>query len=646
MDRPTSMPQSLEGSREILRDSDFGGLLDLILAKAPIGFAFFDENFRYCLINQRLADVNGVSGAEHIGKTPNQLFPAIAAFFEHLFRTAIETGEPIVNYEVAAELPAMPGVMRHFSESWYPVHSREGKLLGVAAFIEEITERKLQEKKLRESEARFRTMAEAMPELVFTTDAEGANDYVNQRWTDWLGVDRGQARTYGWSNFVHPAEASNLRENWTKSVRAGEAFEVEHRFRRPDGSYFWVLVRALPVKDEAGKILKWVGTATDITDAKVAQDVLRDADRRKDEFLAILAHELRNPLAPISNAIQLLNLYGATDSRLRNAHNIIGRQVDHLIRLVDDLLDVSRVTQGKVSLRTEPLELSALIAGAVETTRPLIEERGHHLAVSLPDDEIRLIADPVRLRQVIANLLNNAAKYSRDQGRIFVTSERSGNELKIRVRDHGAGIARELLPHIFELFTQGEQSSLRSNGGLGIGLAVAKSIVQLHGGQIAAFSDGIGKGSEFVVTLPLPGAELQEVEVTQAKTGTDAPEQGLRILVVDDNPDAAESIAMLLELDGHQVEVAYGALEALEKARRLQPEAMLLDLGLPQIDGYELARRLRADPVTREAVLIALSGYGQPEHLVRSREAGFDHHLVKPAEPRTLSDLLNSLRQK
>jgi signal transduction histidine kinase len=370
---------------------------------------------------------------------------------------------------------------------------------------------------------------------------------------------------------------------------------------------------------------------------------LAEANRRKDDFLAILGHELRGPLAPVRNAIQVLKLSGAPDSNLRWASDVIERQVQHLSRLVDDLLDVSRITRGKVQLRDDEVALAAVVNRAVETSRPLIEERKHALTVSLSPEPLRLRGDAVRLTQVLSNLLSNAAKYTEEGGRIDLTVRREGDEAVVRVQDTGVGIPAEMLPRVFDLFTQVDGSAQRALGGLGVGLTLVRSLVEMHGGVVEAFSDGPGRGSTFVVRLPaLPNQQQAAAEEAPAPA---APAGGVpprRVLVVDDNRDAAESLAVLARLWGHEVRVAHDGPSALAAAAEQRPHVILLDLGLPGLSGVEVARRLREDPAFADTLLVALTGYGGEEDRRRSRDAGLHLHWVKPVDPAALQALLAS----
>jgi len=373
---------------------------------------------------------------------------------------------------------------------------------------------------------------------------------------------------------------------------------------------------------------------------------LKEADRHKDEFLAVLAHELRNPLAPIRNAVEIMRRSPMTDPQLTWSRDVIERQVKHLSRLVDDLLDVSRITRGNINLNRERLNVGAIVSRAIETVQPLIAEQRHELTVEMADDALEVEGDLTRLTQVLGNLLNNAAKYTDPGGRIVLNVQRQGGELILRVRDSGIGIPPELLPRLFNLFTQVDGTTHRSQGGLGIGLALVRQLVHMHGGTVTAHSAGVASGSEFVVRLPLSlrtDEPAYEDRVPQGANGNGHSRRGRRILLADDNRDALDSLATLLECDGHEVFTATDGAEALERACECRPEIMLLDIGMPKLDGYEVARRVRAQPWGNATVLIALTGWGQDEDRRRSREVGFNSHLVKPLDPAMLSSLLAHL---
>jgi signal transduction histidine kinase len=366
---------------------------------------------------------------------------------------------------------------------------------------------------------------------------------------------------------------------------------------------------------------------------------LQAADRRKDEFLALLAHELRNPLAPIRNAVTILRQKPSDDPDIDWCRQVIERQCDQLTRLVDDLLDISRITQGKIKLRTDPVDVAEVIRDAVETSRPLVDSQRHELIVQLPDEPIRIQGDRARLTQVIANLINNAAKYQNPRGRIELVVESEPGLVAIRIKDEGIGIPADTLSEIFELFSQGERAPDRTQDGLGIGLSLVKNLVEMHGGRVFASSDGPGRGSEFIVRLPAPARERAERPDAAASGPENARIQPRRILVVDDNQDAAESLAMLLRLSGHDVMVAHDGHQALAIAAIERPAVVLLDIGLPGMDGYEVCRRARLQGLA-DAQIIAMTGYGQDRDRERSREAGFNSHTVKPVELEELMQLI------
>jgi len=367
-------------------------------------------------------------------------------------------------------------------------------------------------------------------------------------------------------------------------------------------------------------------------------DELAEVDRRKDEFLAMLGHELRNPLAPVTTALQIMRIHESEPSRVARSREIVERQIEHMTRLIDDLLDVSRITRGKIELREQPLLLSSVIERAIESARPLIDERGHRVALDLPTEPVTFLADPARLGQVFANLLNNAAKYTDVGGRIWVRAGVEGNELVVGVKDDGPGLTKELRAHAFDLFMQGPQTRARARGGLGIGLTLVRRLVELHGGSVDALSEGPGRGAEFVVRLPLRLPAVADGAPPTAAIASSGPRR--RILVVDDNVDAAEALGELLRDYGHEVATAHDGPQALDHVRLHRPEIVLLDISMPEMDGYEVARRIRGELGLGDALLIALTGYGEDRHRRLAREAGFDQHVTKPVDASKLEELL------
>ncbi|HEV2847218.1 MAG TPA: ATP-binding protein [Thermoanaerobaculia bacterium] len=413
----------------------------------------------------------------------------------------------------------------------------------------------------------------------------------------------------------------------------------------------WVLAHSESRKFDAedarvlGSLAKFAGAAhqalTSLGSLKAAQQRLEEADRRKDEFLAVLAHELRNPLAPVCNAVEILSREDAAEADRRRARCVIDRQTRQMVRLVDDLLDVSRISRGRIELRKQRVDLAAVVQSAVETSRPPMEAAGHQLTVTLPSGPVPLEADPTRLAQVISNLLNNAAKYTAHGGQVFLSAEWEGGEAVVRVRDSGIGIPRPMLSRIFDMFIQADSSLERAHGGLGIGLALARRLIEMHGGTLEAFSAGPGLGSEFVARCPVAGETAKPLEGPERGAGAAAAKASRRrVLVVDDNEDAAESLGVLLEMMGHEVRTAYNGLEAVAKTAEFVPDVVLLDIGLPGMNGYEAARRIRQQPSGGAMRLVALTGWGQEEDKRRSREAGFDLHVTKPLDPALLERLL------
>src|SRR5687767_3602370 len=473
--------------------------------------------------------------------------------------------------------------------------------------------------------------------VVYVTDASGRFGHVNRRFEEVFGITLEAARGKTALD-LFPRELGEAFEVNNRQVLAeNRAIEFEETVASVGGPRQYASIKA-PIRDGNGVPQGIVAVSTDITERKRLEEALKDADRRKDESLAVLAHELRNPLAPIRNVLQIMRLKVPDDPELLWARDVIGRQVDQLTRLVDDLLDVSRISRGKIKLQIAPVDLASVIAGAVETSRPVIDARLHRLVLHLPDRPVYVQGDLVRLTQVVANLLNNAAKYQDVGGYIGVSVDREGSEAVLRVKDKGVGIAPELLPGVFDMFAQVERPVGTSQDGLGIGLSLARNLIEMHGGTIEAVSGG--EGSEFIVRLPaMAGAPRQNRTNGGERPAAKPAATGLRVLVVDDNADAAESLATLLQQGGHQVSVAHDGPTALSIAGRERPRVVLLDNGLPGMDGYEVCREMRRNGL-EDSLIVALTGYGQEEDKQRSREAGFDGHQVKPGDPNELMKLV------
>jgi signal transduction histidine kinase/CheY-like chemotaxis protein len=519
-----------------------------------------------------------------------------------------------------------------------PIFDGDGHILCISHTTSDVTERVHAAAAIRESEARFRALTHASADVIYRMSP----DWSELRQLDGRGFikDTPDPRRLWLDDYIPPEDQPLVHAEIEDAIRNKRVFELEHRVRRVDGSHGWTLSRAVPMFGADGEIEEWIGAASDITERKMAEQKLRELDRRKDEFLAMLAHELRNPLAPIGAAADLLQRAQPSESLVRTTSQIIGRQVRHMTELIDDLLDVSRVTRGLVELEEAVLDVGQVAAEAVEQVTPLVQARHQDLQVQLPPAQVLVCGDKKRLVQVLANILNNAAKYTQEGGRLRLEVEADAGQVRIAVSDNGIGMAPEVVARAFELFAQAERSADRASGGLGLGLALVRSLVELHGGTVACESPGLGKGSRFMVTLPR--LTERHTAAPGPAGGEAAPNTGaLRILVVDDNEDAADTLAMLLEASGHEVMVEHCPHRALARVRETAPQVCLLDIGLPDMDGAELARRLRAMPETAHAMLVAVTGYGQESDRARTRDAGFDHHLVKPLDLDKLHAILD-----
>jgi PAS domain S-box-containing protein len=488
---------------------------------------------------------------------------------------------------------------------------------------------------------RLRLFIEHAPVAIAMFDRDMRYLAASRRWlTDFLQRDED---IVGRSHYeVFP----DIPDVWRKLHRRGLDGEIlradDDRFERADGSVQWVRWEIRPWHGPDAAIGGIIIFAEDVTARKRAEERVREADRRKDEFLAILAHELRNPLAPIRNSLHILRMTSARDSPADRVAEMMERQVNHMVRLVDDLMEVSRISRGKMELRKERVEVAAVVRNAVETSRPLIEAGRHRLLLEIPPDPLSVDGDFVRLTQVVANLLNNAAKYSDPGGEIRLAVQRDQGQVAISVRDRGRGIPPEMLPRVFDMFMQVDSRPSRTQGGLGIGLTLVKILVEMHGGRVEARSEGAGRGSEFVIRLPL-GSTWPSPHLAEDAPGPSAVLASRRILVADDNRDAAESLGILLRLLGADARIVHDGAAAIEAVAADKPAAVLLDIGMPGMDGYEVARRIRDLPGTGDVTLIALTGWGQEEDRHRSRSAGFDYHLIKPANVDALQSLLASL---
>ena len=524
-----------------------------------------------------------------------------------------------------------------------PIVDSDGTISGVFIEGSDVTSAVNAATILKASEERLRQLANNIPHLAWMANPDGHIHWYNDRWYEYTGTTFETMAGWGWKEVHDPAYLSNVVDVWSDALANGHSWEMTFPLRSANGEFRMFASRATPLRDEGGKIMQWFGTNTDVTDEIKAQDELRKAGQRKDEFLAMLAHELRNPLAPINSAADLLIAIELDPAKVRETAKIISRQVGHITKLVDDLLDVSRVTRGLVTLRAETVDLNVIVAEAIEQVQVLADGKQHTLVFRRHERPLYVRGDHTRLIQVFANLLNNAIRYTPSRGTITAQITVSNKQAAVSVVDNGIGILPGLAPHVFDLFTQGERSPDRSQGGLGLGLALVKSIVELHEGGVSVRSGGAGKGAEFIVELPHISATSETRQEFDKHVLARVIAKSRHLMIVDDNQDAALVLSMLLETAGHTVLIAQDGYDALKAVQETMPEMCFLDIGLPDMDGYELAKRLRQLHVCVPLVLVAVTGYGQPEDRKKALDAGFDYHLVKPVGLSAILELVEKL---
>ena len=616
------------------------------------GIISIDEQGTITTFNKAAERLFGYSSSEAIGRNVKLLMPQpYEGEHDNYVRNYIRTGHAKIigsGREVAG---------RRKDGSVFPMdlaisEFQFGEQRHFTGIVRDITERKRAEEARREAEERMRSVVDHVVDGIVTIDADGLIQSFNPAAEKLFGYRREQVMGQN-VKMLMPAPYQEQHDGYLANyLHSGQARIIgigrEVVGRRNDGSTFPM---ELAVSEfHIGEARYFTGIVRDITQRKELERELRDrlhelaeADRQKNEFLAMLGHELRNPLAPMRNALHILKMPAASASMADQARDIIDRQLQHLVRLVDDLLDVSRIVRGKVQLRKELIDLREPVRRAAETALPVIDARGHNLAVKLPDAAIWVEGDLVRLSQVIANLLTNAAKYTDRAGSIAISAETEGQSAVVRVRDSGIGISPELLPRIFDLFVQGDRTLERAQGGLGIGLTLVRRLVELHQGTVAASSAGAGRGSEFVVTLPIAPAAAGAGATAFSPEQADGSTAGSRVLVVDDNVDACESVAMILRAYGFDVRCLHDGPSVLSTALLWCPDVIVLDIGLPGMSGFEVAVQLRQHAQLRRTPLAALTGYGQEEDQRRSAQAGFDLHLTKPVDPVALHEYLLEL---
>jgi PAS domain S-box-containing protein len=584
----------------------------------------------------------GYTAAEAVGRHISLIIPPERLVEEEQIIASLREGRRTEHYET--ERVRNDGKHITISLTISPIKDDSGKVIGASKIVRDITGRKRTERERQN----FVTLVENSTDFIGMCDMENIPFFINRAGLEMVGLENiEQARRTSLRDFFFPEDQELMMNQFFPSVLESGHGEIVIRFRHfKTGAARWMSYKVLLLRDAANKAVGFATVSQDITERKRMEDDLRRlaadlsaTDRRKNEFLATLAHELRNPLAPMSNMLEVLKRADGNPEILRRAHDTIERQLGQMVRLVDDLLDLNRITHDRLELRRSDVELSSVIQQAVEVARPLIDSAGHKLSIDLPDEPIYLHADRARLAQVFGNLLNNSSKYTRPEGTISLSAKRVDSEVFVTVKDNGAGIPQDKLDSIFDMFMQVDRTSERSQDGLGIGLTLVKRLTEMHGGLIEAKSDGEGQGSEFVVRLPILS---KPASASQPKTGVESS-LGRRILIVDDNRDSAESLAMLLEITGNKTHMAHDGVEAIEVIEKYRPEVVLLDIGLPRLNGHDVCRRIREKPWGKNIVFIALTGWGQEEDRRKSEEAGFNGHFVKPVDYDNLLELLSSL---
>ena len=631
-----SKPQTTDLTASLGIDDPFGML---VAGVSDYAVFFLDASGRVISWNRGAERIKGYAAEEIVGRHFSAFYPA----------EAIERGWPEQELELAEAQGRFEDegwrLRKDGSRFWASVlitavRDPQGRLRGFSKITRDMTERRRHEESLRQTEERLRLLVESVRDYaIYMLDVEG-------RVASWnAGAER--IKGYAASEIIgrhfslfYPQEARDKKFPEQELALAKEhgRYEEEGLRVRKNGVTFWASIVITPVYDAHNALRGYAKVTRDLSERK-RTEALEESARRMNEFLAMLAHELRNPLAPIASALNLLAKRPTSDATELWVRDVLRRQTAQLSRLVDDLLDVSRITRAAMTLERRALDLRKAVRGALDASMQWIEPRRHVLDVRLPDEPVEMSGDEVRLTQVVQNLLHNAAKYTPDGGRIEVELRREAGEALIVVRDNGVGMAAELLSSAFELFTQGSQSLDRAHGGLGVGLTLVQRLVKLHGGTVEARSPGPGNGSEFLVRLPLSPRPEAAQTVSAAAPAPAAPGPRRRVLVVDDNKDAANALALLLEAEGHEVRTAADGVTGLALAREYGPEVVLLDISLPRLDGYEIARRMREDAQLRSATLIAITGYGQSHDRARAAAAGFDYHLTKPVEYTSLQRL-------
>ena len=608
---------------------------DAIIRKSPEGII---QSW-----NAAAEQLFGYTAEQAVGQHISLVIPPERLAEEDEIINRLKAGQRIEHYET--ERLRSDGRRVTVSLTISPIKDESGNVIGASKIVRDVTRRK----RVESDRQMFVTLVENSTDFIGICDVEGIPFFINRAGLEMVGLESiDEAKRKRIQEFFFPEDQQKIIDEFLPAVLNDGHGEIEVRFRHfRTGEARWMAYKVLPIKNAANHPVAFATVSQDVTERKrLADDLQRlaadlsDADRRKNEFLATLAHELRNPLAPMSNMLEVVKRADGDGEVLKRAHETLERQLGQMVRLVDDLLDLNRVTHDRLELRRSEVELSPVIQQAVEVARPLVDSAGHQLILDLPDEPVYLNADRNRLAQLFGNLLNNSCKYTRPGGTVSLSAKLVDHNVVVTVKDNGAGIPQDKLNSIFDMFMQVDGTAERSQGGLGIGLTLVKRLTEMHGGSIEARSDGEGKGSEFVVRLPV----LDRSSVAQQERDAESVAQPQRrVLIVDDNRDSAESLAILLQITGNKTYTAHDGVEAVEAIKKYRPEVVLLDIGLPRLDGHEVCRRVREEPWGKDIVVIALTGWGQEDDRRKSEEAGFNGHLVKPVDYDKLQDLLASL---
>ena len=619
--------------------------MDMLYETVPTGLFQFDDALRFVRVNAWTARITGRSIDAHVGRTVSEVLPPeLAGQFEGALRHVLRTGEPLLGLDLHGAMAVHTGEL-YWLASYYPVYGAGGGVIGVHGVIQDVTEQKLLTDAVERNRRTLYAVVEQCPYGIYLVDADLRFASVNTRSESgaFASIRPVVGRAFDDTIRILWSEptAAEIIDALRHTLDTGEPYVAKDFLRaRADvdltEGYEWELHRVIMPDGRHGVVCYFY----DSTELRAIEQQLKETDRRKDEFLATLAHELRNPLAPIRNGLELLKLAGEQEPVVEKARAMMERQLTQMVRLVDDLMDVSRISRGTLELRKERMPLVDVVNSALEATRPLARQMGHTVSVTLPTQPLLVEVDYTRLAQVFINLLNNAAKYSNRGGHIELVVEQQGGDVVVTVQDTGIGIGDDQLLRIFEMFTQVDSALEKSQGGLGIGLALVKRLVELHGGVVEATSNGPGQGSAFVVRLPIVVDTSPQLGVV-VESVTAAAQASMRVLIVDDNRDAADSLETVLRGAGHDTRTAYDGHACLETAEEFRPDVIVLDIGLPTMNGYDVCRRIRASPWGRAIIVIAATGWGQDDDLRLAREAGFDHHMLKPVDPQALMAVLS-----